>query len=199
MSTRVTRQHPANSANGARTARQRGLPLETDLTCRASSSHAWPRIIASRCATAVALSIALGIPAFSQPSNERAIPFENSGIFGLVLVKVEVNGRPAVLIVDTAANRTIISSDLADMGPRGLNNLVSTKKGSGFTGTGTFARVTLTLAHITWRDHQIVVMDMTDFSKSFGQKIDGLLGMDFFSEFELVVVDQKNHRLILQP
>ncbi len=85
------------------------------------------------------------------------------------------------------------------MGPRTLNNLVSTSKGSGFTGTGAFARVTLKVAHITWRDHQIVVMDMREFSKSFGQKIDGLLGMDFFSEFELVVVDLKNHKLILKP
>ena len=42
-------------------------------------------------------------------------------------------------------------------------------------------------------------MDMHDFSKSLGQKIDGLLGMDFFSEFELVVVDLKNHNLILEP
>ena len=136
---------------------------------------------------------------FSEPSNETEIPFKNSGSFGLVLVKVEVNGRSAILIVDSASNRTIISSELADMGPRTLNNLVSTSKGSGLVGTGTFARVTLKLGHITWRDHQIVAMDMREFSKSFGQKIDGLLGMDFFSQFELVVVDLKNHKLILGP
>jgi len=145
------------------------------------------------------LFAALQVPVFPQSSKRREIPFENSASFGLVLVKVEVNGRPAVLIVDTAANRTIISSDLADMGPRTLSNLVSTRKGSGLAGTGTFSRVTLKLAHITWRDHQIIVMDMHEFSKSFGQKIDGLLGMDFLSDFELVVVDLKNHKLILEP
>jgi hypothetical protein len=42
-------------------------------------------------------------------------------------------------------------------------------------------------------------MDMRDFSKSMGQKIDGLLGMDCLSDFELVVVDLKNHKLILKP
>jgi predicted aspartyl protease len=170
-----------------------------DLIRRASKLglRAWNT--SSRYAVAVALAVTLGIPAFPQPPSKREIPFEKSGSFGLVLVKVEINGRPAVLIVDTASNRTIISSELADMGPRTLNNILSTKKGSGFTGTGAFARVTLKLAHITWRDHQIVVMDMTDFTKSFGQKIDGLLGMDFFSEFELVVVDLKNHKLILKP
>ena len=143
---------------------------------------------AAQCsAIAIMLAAALQVPGFPQSSQRREIPFENSGSFGLVLVKVEVNGRPGVLIVDTAGNRTIISSDLAEMWPRTLNNLVSTWKGSGLTGTGTFARVTLKIAHITWRDHQIVVMDTHELSKSFGQKIDGLLGMDFFSEFELVV------------
>jgi len=42
-------------------------------------------------------------------------------------------------------------------------------------------------------------MDMHEFSKSSGQTIDGLLGLDFLSEFELVVVDLKNHKLILEP
>jgi hypothetical protein len=42
-------------------------------------------------------------------------------------------------------------------------------------------------------------MDTRELSKSMGQEIDGLLGMDFFKEFDLVVVDLKNHKLILQP
>ena len=42
-------------------------------------------------------------------------------------------------------------------------------------------------------------MDTHDLSKSLGQTIDGLLGMDFFKEFEVVVVNLKNHKLILQP
>jgi hypothetical protein len=42
-------------------------------------------------------------------------------------------------------------------------------------------------------------METHALSKSFGQKIDGLLGMDFFSEFELVVVDLRNHKLTLEP
>jgi hypothetical protein len=112
---------------------------------------------------------------------------------------VEANGKPAVLVVDTASNHTILSTELADVPPRTLAGLVSTSKGSGLAGTGVFSRATLRVGPITWRDHRIVVMDMHDFSKSFGQKIDGLLGMDFFSEFELVVVDLKNHKLILEP
>jgi len=154
---------------------------------------------ASRCAIAMGLLAALGIPLRSQPSNQREIPFENSRVFGLLLVRVEANGKPAVLVVDTGSNHTILSSELADVPPRTPANLVSTSKGSGLAGTGVFSRATLRVGPITWRDHRVVVMDLHEFSKSFGQKIDGLLGMDFFREFELVMVDLKNHKLILEP
>jgi predicted aspartyl protease len=120
-------------------------------------------------------------------------------MFGLVLVKVEVNGRPAVLIVDTGANQTIISSELGDMRPRTLESAVSPSKGSGWSGTGVFATATLRVGPISWRNHRVVVMDTHHLSKSFGQTIDGLLGMDFFKEFEVVVVNLKNHKLILEP
>jgi predicted aspartyl protease len=148
---------------------------------------------------AIALLLALGTPALSQSSNQREIPFENSRLFGLVLVKVEVNGRPAVLIVDTGANQTIISSELGDMRPSRLESAFSTSKGSGWSGTGVFATATLRVGPISWRNHRVLVMDTRDLSKSFGQKIDGLLGIDFFKEFEIVVVNLKNHKLILEP
>jgi hypothetical protein len=64
--------------------------------------------------------LAAEVPAFPQSSNPKEIPFENSRMFGLVLVNVEANGRPAVLIVDTASNHTIISSELADAPARNL-------------------------------------------------------------------------------
>src|SRR5215472_3507099 len=145
------------------------------------------------------LVAALWVPTLPQSSNAKEIPFEKSRIFGLVLVKVGVNGRPAVLIVDTASNHTIISSELADAPTRALDSVVATSKGSGFAGVGVFTRATLKVGPITWSDHEVVAMDMRAFSKSLGQKADGLLGMDFFSEFKLVVVDLKNHKLILEP
>jgi len=145
------------------------------------------------------LATALQIPAFPQSSNPKEIPFENSRMFGLVLVKVEVNGRSAILIVDTGSNHTIISSELADVPARNLDNVVASSKGSGFAGAGVFTRATLKVGPIIWRDHKVVAMDMRALSKGLGQKADGLLGMDFFSDCELVVVDLKNHKLILEP
>ena len=143
------------------------------------------------------LLVTLGLFAFSQSANRREIPFETSRVFGLVLVKVEVAGRPAVLIVDTGSNRTVISSEIAPIAAR-LDNIRSTSKGSGWTGTGVLARATLRIGSVTMYNHPIVVMDMHDLSKSVGQRIDGLLGMDFFSELQLVVIDLKNHKLIVE-
>jgi predicted aspartyl protease len=145
------------------------------------------------------LVAALRVPAFPQSSDPKEIPFEKSRIFGLVLVKVEVNGKPAVLIVDTGSNHTVISSELADAVPRNLESVVDTSKGSGFAGSGVFTKATLKVGSITWRDHKVVAMDMRALSKSLGQKADGVLGMDFFSDFKLMVVDLKNHKLILEP
>jgi predicted aspartyl protease len=116
-----------------------------------------------------------------------------------MLVRAEINGKPAVLIVDTGSNRTIVSSELADVRLRTLKNAGSTSKGSGLTGTGVFATATLRVGPITWSDHRILAMDLNELSKSFGRKIDGMLGMDFMSEFELVVVDGKHHKLVLSP
>lgn len=116
---------------------------------------------APQCAIAIVLAATLQVSAFPQSSNSKEIPFENSRLFGLVLVRVEVNGRPAVLIVDTASNHTIVRS--------------------GFAGAGVFTRATLKVG------------------PSPGAITSGLLGTDLFSKFELVVVDLKNHKLILDP
>lgn len=153
---------------------------------------------ASQCAIAILLAAALQVASFAQSSNPKEIPFEKSRRFGLVLVKAEINGKPAVLIVDTGSNQTIISSEMADVPARILQN-VATEKGSGFSGAGIFTRATLRVGPITWSDKKVVAMDMRALSKSLGQTADGMLGLDFLSEFESVMVDLKNHRLILEP
>ena len=148
--------------------------------------------------TVLHLLITPGLCAFSQAADRKEIPFENSRVFGLVLVKVEVAGRPAVLIVDTGSNRTVISSEVAPTAPRTVDNTRSASKGSGWTGSGVFAKATVRIGPVILHDHPVVVMDMHDLSKSCGQRVDGLLGMDFFSELKLVVIDLKNHKLIIE-
>jgi hypothetical protein len=69
---------------------------------------------------------------------------------------------------------------------------------SGFSGTGVFTRASLKIGPVVWRNHRILAMDMKEISKSLGENVDGLLGMDFLNEFEIVVVDLGQHKLILR-
>lgn len=150
-----------------------------------------------RYTVALVLAVTLGIRVFPQPSNPAKIPFEFSRAFGLMLIRAEVNGKPAVLVLDTASNHTIISSRFVDVATPTLKDTVSTGKGSGYSGTGVFVTASLMVGFLSWRDHRILAMEMREFSKSLGQDVDGILGMDFLSEFELVTVDFKHHKLEL--
>jgi hypothetical protein len=159
----------------------------------AAKFFAYHRVIAAT------LIIFLATPALPQASKGLEIPFENSRVFSLILVRAEVNGKPAVLVVDTASNHTIISSELLAVRLRDLDSRVSSIKGSGWTGTGGYAKATLKVGPVIWSDHRIIAMEMRDLSKSLGQRVDGLLGTDFLGEFKRVTFDSKNHKIILEP
>ena len=152
---------------------------------------------ACRCTVAFLLAVALGFPVSPQPSNPLEIPLRLSRTFGLMLVTAEINGKPAVLIVDTGSNHTAISSRFVDVASPSLRDTVSTEKGSGFSGGGVFTKASLKVGPVLWRDHRVLAMDTKEISKSFGENIDGFLGMDFLNEFEMVVVDLRHHKLIL--
>jgi hypothetical protein len=153
----------------------------------------------SKCLMAVVLSIPLGVPCVSQPTDHPSeIPFEHSSVFGLILIRIVANGTPAVFIVDTASSRTILSAELTDA-HRPSATSVSTSKGSGFQGTGVLAKATLKIGPIIWHEHTVLVMETRELSRSLGQQVDGLLGIDFFGEFKEVVIDLKNCKLILKP
>jgi predicted aspartyl protease len=150
-------------------------------------------------AITIALAITLETPTLSVAANHREIPFENSRVFGLFLIRVEANGRPAVLVVDTGSNVTTISTELADVAPGTVDNSASRSDGSFFRGRGVFRQATLRVGPIIWRDHRVVVTDTRALSKSLGQRVDGMLGIDFFCEFKVMVLDLRNHKLILDP
>ena len=152
---------------------------------------------ACRYSVVLLLAVALGLRVSPETSNPTEIPLRLSRAFGLMLVTAEINGKPAVLIVDTGSNHTAISSRFVDVASPSLRDTVSTEKGSSYSGRGVFTKASLKLGPVLWRDHRVLAMDMKEISKSFGENIDGLLGMDFLNEFEMVVVDLKQHKLIL--
>jgi predicted aspartyl protease len=155
---------------------------------------------ASRCTVVFALTVALGWRAFPRPTDPVEIPFEYSRAFGLMLVKVEINDKPAVMVVDTGSNETTVSPKFVIINQHRLKDAVTMAKSSGYTGTGTavIATVFLKVGPLSPKNCQILVMDLTGLSKSLGQDIDGILGMSVLKDFETVTVDLRHHKLVLR-
>jgi hypothetical protein len=151
---------------------------------------------ACRYPVALVLAAAIAFSVSPQPPKSAEIPLRSARAFGLMLVEARINGQPAVLILDTGSNHTIVSSKLVDVAMPALKNLVTSKKGSGYSGNGVFTTATVSVGPVLWRDHQIVAMDTNELSKSMGESVDGLLGTDFLDEFA-AVIDFKQHKLIL--
>jgi len=127
------------------------------------------------------------------------ISIETSSRFGLLLVKAEVDGKPAVLIVDTGSTISVISPRLATASDRYPSGVMVPRNGSGLVGMGVYAQAVIKVGPFVWGKRRIVVMDMHEVSKSLDQEVDGILGLDFFSQVTFFAVDTKNHKLILKP
>ena len=153
---------------------------------------------AYRCALALVLAVALGIRVFPQASKPVEIPFRFSRSFDLILVAANVDGHPAILVLDTGCTHTMINSLIVNASVPDLRRSVDTARGSGYSTKGFYTTAWLRVGPVNWRDHPIIVMETKELSKTLGQEIDGLLGMDFLSEFETVIVDLKQRKLILQ-
>jgi hypothetical protein len=131
-------------------------------------------------------------------ASELTIPFEVNRQFGSILIQVRVNGRPAVLLVDTGSSHTVLSGDILGVSPLFLRRASAPVKGSALTGIAAWAVATIDVGTMRWPDQRVLVMDgFSDISKGMKEKVDGLIGEDLLKEFGSVVIDFKNHRLLL--
>jgi predicted aspartyl protease len=153
---------------------------------------------ASRCSVALALTVALGLGAFPHSPDPVEVPFEYSRAFGLMLIKVEVNGKPAVMVLDTGSNETMVSPRLVIVKQLSSKDTVAMAKGSGYSGAGVVATAFLTIGPLKSKNCEILVVDLSDLSKTLGQQVDGILGMSVLKDFEIVSVDLRHHKLVLK-
>jgi predicted aspartyl protease len=154
--------------------------------------------VASRSMVALVLTVTLGLAAFPHPQDAIEVPFEYSRAFGLMLIKVEVNGKPAVMVLDTGSNETIVSPRVVIVKQLSSKDAVAMAKGSGYSGTGVIATAFLSIGSLNPKNCQILVVDLSALSKTLGQEVDGILGMSVLKEFEIVSVDLRHHKLVLK-
>jgi hypothetical protein len=130
--------------------------------------------------------------------SDDGIPIELTSRFSLVLVRLEVNGRPATLVVDTGSSHTILSTQFLQLRGLALGADPSPSKGSGFVGRAAWIKASVHIGDEVLRDHEFLAMeDLPDISNAVGQKIDGIMGEDILKEFAVVEIDFRHRRLIL--
>jgi hypothetical protein len=134
----------------------------------------------------------------SKTSHRRTVvPIERSPNFEMILVSVQVNGRPAVLILDTGSNTTILSPEISELNPAHLAHAAPPRKGTGFVEDGRWGQATLTIGTTVWKDKRVLVVDTKEVSLAVRRKIDGVLGQDILEEFKYVEINLAEKQLTL--
>lgn len=158
------------------------------------------KLIISLMLISAATAVTPGQDTSGEGNTRSGIPLEVNRYFGSILIRAQVNGHPATLLVDTGSSHTILSSELLQVRPLALERADAPAKGSGYIGTAGWARATFEVGTLRWRDRNVLVMnDFQEISNSMKQKVDGILGQDVLKEFDSVVIDFKHHRLLLSP
>ena len=125
------------------------------------------------------------------------LSLERSPQFGAILVNVQVNGKPAVLILDTGSNTTILSPEVCGLDAARLPRAKTPRKGTGFVGDGRWGQATLTIGTAVWKNKRVLVVDTQDLSRATQRKIDGILGQDILDDFKYVEINLEAKRLTL--
>ena len=127
--------------------------------------------------------------------DEIRVPLLYDGVFGAILFCLEVNGKPAQVILDTGSNVTILSPEIALQTPPQSSHPKSPLKGSGYVSTGQWGTATLHLGNRYWINRRIIVDEMDSISEAHRQRIYGILGRDVLKEFRFVTIDYEKQVL----
>jgi hypothetical protein len=142
----------------------------------------------------MALLLFAGAVSAQEQHRTFSVPFHTAG--SMILVDATVNGKPAVLLLDTGADFTIISSQASGLAAK-LDALKATKT-TGANGEYVKARVDLRLSERHWIERDVLVMDLSDASKRLGTRIDGFVGADLLQEFSAVRIDYRTKTIELE-
>ena len=123
------------------------------------------------------------------------IPFRT--VQSLIVVEGKVNSNAATFLLDTGANRTIVSAKIYGSGRFNLQRMPR-RNGAGFAGYSLRRPADLELAENVWTAQEVSVMDLDDLKEMLHMDFDALLGQDFLRQFRSVRIDYRAHVIELQ-
>lgn len=145
-----------------------------------------------KCLCVFLLLMCVSMPVLAQEWME--LPFTVEKQNNHVLVKVSMNGKEGTFLVDTGSTWT-----LADVKFLRLNaELKKAQYGSvGASGEGIGWTIDLKVAGRRWSEYRVYVMDLSEISKRYGERLDGIIGQDFLRQYDNVIFDYKSKKLVL--
>jgi len=132
-------------------------------------------------------------PGSAQPGVVR-VPFRS--VNSLILVEAIVNGRPATLLLDTGANKTILNAKA--YGIAHLRARQPVHRGPGIVGNALRLRVDLEIANQFLFSQEVSVMDLGELAQRFGIHFDVRQILLILNQFRSVRSDYKRHAMVLE-
>lgn len=120
-----------------------------------------------------------------QGTERLTVPFEYAAGLGSLLVRGRINRRPALLVLDTGSSHTIVTAAFLGVKPPAPS---PARPGVGILSDAIGEEVTLELGPRVSQRRRVAVMDLSSVLSPYKERIDGLLGLDFFSEFSRVIL-----------
>jgi len=132
----------------------------------------------------------------SAHSGPVRIPFRT--VQSLIVVEGKVNGNPAIFLLDTGANRTIVSTRIYGHPHFDLQRMPPRPTGPGLVGYSLRRSVDVELGERLWTAQQVSVMDLDELKQMLHMDFDGLLGQDMLRQFRSVRIDYRAHVIELE-
>jgi hypothetical protein len=124
------------------------------------------------------------------------IPFELDPHYRGIFIHVLVNGKDAVVLVDTGASNTWLDADAA-----GVHRVTLARSrfrpDVGFDVTGVRKPAVLHIGP-TRASERFRVADLDALSSRYGRPVDGVLGQDILGRFTRVTIDYRTKRLVME-
>ena len=124
------------------------------------------------------------------------IPFEYASNRGSILLHVNIDDKPALLIVDTGASHIVVRPEILGIKRSELSPSHVGPSGAGFTGDAIGREIRLQVGSREWPKARVAVMDLSQVVSGYQENIDGLLGLDFFREFSSVTINVKEKTIV---
>jgi predicted aspartyl protease len=118
--------------------------------------------------------------------------FEYSTSRNAILLHVRINDKLALLILDTGATHIVLRPEILGLNPKKLAQTKASSGGAGFMGDAVGQEVSLQVGSWKWEKRRVAVMDLSQVLSAYQEKIDGVLGLDFLTEFNQVTINVKD-------